>query len=185
MPMKILFAALAFASFVGFVEAEEPETVKVRDLELKVPESWKKTEPASQLRLAQFEIPKAKGDTEESQLAIFSFPGGGGGVAGNLPRWLGEFKSTGREVTLKKGKSEQGEYVIADIKGEHIGTSFRRRPKPLEDGRLLGAIVTIEGKGIYFLKMVGQNATIEEAAKDFRSAIGADAKKETDYEPSM
>ncbi len=184
MPAKTALTALLVAVAATTTFAEE-KTVEVKDLTLTVPEGWKQTKPASSLRLAQFEIPTAKGDSEAAQLAIFSFPGGGGGVKGNLPRWLGEFKTDGRKVVLKEGKGSQGAYVLADIKGEHIGTSFRRRPKPLKDGRLLGAIVTIEGKGIYFLKLVGQDATIEAAAKDFRAAIGADAKKEKDYEPSL
>lgn len=167
------------------VAAEETSKVKIRDLELTVPESWERTEPSSKLRLAQFDVPLAKGDEEKTQVVVYSFPGGGGGVSGNLPRWLGEFQTDGREAKITKGKSSQGEYVIADIKGKHIGSSFRRRPKPLSDGRLLGVVLTIEGKGIYFLKMVGQDATVEAAADALRKSFGADAKKETEYDPSL
>jgi hypothetical protein len=191
MPKPLLAActlfALAGSSLVATADDKpaKTETVKIQDVELAVPADWKRTEPSSNLRLAQFDIPAAKGDTEATQLVVYSFPGGGGGVDPNLQRWLGEFTADGRKVDLVQGTAPQGKYVLASVAGKHQGTSFARRDTALDDGRLLGAIITVEGKGIYFLKMVGQDATVKAATEAFRNSFGADAKKETKYEPSL
>jgi hypothetical protein len=189
MPKTILAASTLFAvaclPCLASAQDEKTEAVKVKDLELVVPGDWERTKPTSTLRLAQFEIPAAKGDTVPTQLVVSSFPGGGGGVDPNLQRWLGEFDATGRKVELVEGMGTQGKYVLVDIAGPHKGTAFARRDEPLEDGRLLGAIITTADKEIYFLKMVGQDATVKAATEGFRKAIGANPETEKKYEPSL
>lgn len=157
---------------------------KIRDITLKVPESWKRVEVPNRLknlRAAQFEVPKAEGDKETVHLIISNFRGGGGGVDPNIKRWRGEFQDL--KIKLTRGKSKQGEYVFADLSGTHVGSSFRRRPKPLEDARMLGVVLAVEKKGIYFLKMTGPKKTIKQAEKAFRASFGANAKKEKEYKP--
>ncbi|MBI1313637.1 hypothetical protein GC176_20285 [bacterium] len=155
--------------------------VEARDITLEVPETWKEEKPQSRLRLTQFALPKAEGDTEETELAVFVFPGGGT-IEQNLPRWVSEFDRSTLKVKTTKGLSPQGQYVVGDLSGTHVGSSFNRRPKPLENGRVIGIILMPEGKPYYYLKVTGPNKSVEAAAKALRRAIGADIEKEEKLE---
>jgi hypothetical protein len=191
---RFLFAGLLLASVLSpkFAAAEdakpdgekaEPKLVKVtaRDITLEVPESWKEEKPQSRLRLTQFALPKAEGDTENTELAVFVFPGGGT-IEQNLPRWVSEFNRSTLKVKTTKGNSSQGPYVVGDLSGTHVGSSFSRRPKPLENGRVIGVILMPEGKPYYYLKITGPEKSVEAAAQALRKAIGADIEKEEKLE---
>ncbi|HEY4263440.1 MAG TPA: SMP-30/gluconolactonase/LRE family protein, partial [Schlesneria sp.] len=93
--------------------------VKIDDITLKVPATWKQQPPANKLRLAQFLIPPAEGDEHPTELVISSFPGGGGGVDANLKRWTDQFSPEERKVKIFSGKSPQGEYVLHDVSGTY------------------------------------------------------------------
>jgi len=85
-------------------------------------------------------------------------------------------------VKTTKGTSSQGPYVVGDLSGTHVGSSFNRRPQPLENGRVIGIILMPEGKPYYYLKVTGPNNSVEAAAKALRKAIGADIEKEEKLE---
>ena len=191
---RLLLAGLLLASVLSpkFTAADdakadgkkaEPKLVKVaaRDITLEIPESWKEEKPQSRLRLTQFALPKAEGDTEKAELAVFVFPGGGT-IEQNLPRWVNEFERSTLKVKTTKGTSSQGPYVVGDLTGTHRGSSFSRRPKPLENGRIIGIILMPKGKPFYYLKVTGPNKSVEAAAKALRKAIGADIAKEEKLE---
>ncbi|MFN0197710.1 MAG: hypothetical protein ACKVT0_13280 [Planctomycetaceae bacterium] len=164
-------------------EKEKPETreAKFNELVLNVPATWEDQEPSSKLRLGQFGVPASEGDGEGGQVVVSSFPGGGGGVDMNIPRWLGEFSADGRSIKVKSGTSAQGEYVIADVQGTHVGSSFSRRKVPLEDARLLVVVLHVKDEN-YFVKLTGPKKTVTEAEEAFRAAFGGNAEEEKDYE---
>ena len=148
-------------------------------LKLYVPATWKKTAPASNLRLAQFEIPNAEGDKDPVELAIFSFGttgDAGGGVQANINRWIDQFIPKGREVLIRSGEGHQGPYVIVDLKGTYnmpIGPPIRQQTKELPNARMLAVILGIKGQGVYFLRMAGGEKTVTAQADAFRAAFGA------------
>ena len=165
--------------------AEETREAKVDDLTLKVPASWKQQPPASRLRLGQFEIPAVEGDQEPAELAIFNF-GAGGGVKANRDRWVEQFLPAERQAKSTQGKTALGEYVFVDIKGTYkkpIGPPQLGRTEPMPGARMLGVILSVEGKGLYFLKLVGPEKTVATAATPLRTAIGAKDSDEKPYEP--
>ena len=164
-------------------KAEKPKLreVKVKDVVFKVPEGWKEEKPKSRMRAAQFAIPKAKGDAEKTELAVFVMPGGGT-FARNLPRWTREFRSGSLKVKAHKGKCPQGEYTITELTGVHVGSSFAPRPKPLENGAMVTLILLKDGRAPYYLKMTGPANSVKEATKSLRRAIDADVKKEKPVE---
>ena len=155
--------------------------VKARDITLEIPDTWKQQPPSNRLRLTQFVLPKAEGDGEPTELVISAFPGGGT-IEQNLPRWVGEFDRAGLKVKTTKGTSPQGPYVVGDLTGTHRGSSFARREKPLENGRVLTIILMPEGKAYYYLKVTGPDKSVEAVAKTLRTAIGADIEKEEKLE---
>ncbi len=180
----ILVSGLSLASGLLADDAKDkPKTndVKIKKITLAVPESWKPAKPSSNLRLAQFDMPLAEGDSAPTELVVSSFGGGGGGLEQNLPRWTGEFVSEGRTMKITTGKSPQGEYSVVDVTGTHLGTSFAKRPKPLEKARLLVVVLVVPEDGHYFLKLVGPEKTVAAQADALRASFGGNAKEEKDY----
>ncbi|MBM82662.1 MAG: hypothetical protein CMJ78_19030 [Planctomycetaceae bacterium] len=159
--------------------------VKLRDLVLNVPVTWKQKEPSSRLRLGHFDIPAVGKDKEDGELGIFNFGGGGGGVKANAERWIGQFDSKDVKYKLSTAKSTSGEYVIVDVTGTYnkpIGPPIRRQTKPVPNARMLGVILALEvgkeRKGTYFLKLTGPKETITAAATALRTSFGAKEKDE-------
>jgi hypothetical protein len=168
-------------------ENKESKTkeVKVRDLKLSVPESWKSETPKSRMRLGQFKIPAVKGDKEDGELLIFSFPGGGGDKTANIKRWIGQFDAEGRKSKTVKGVSEQGEYLIVNISGTYqksVGPPFLKQTKTVKNARMLGVILNIKDKGVYYLKFAGPDKTVQENLKALKKSYGADEKTEKEVE---
>jgi len=79
-------------------KAEETVDVKISELDLKLPKSWKQSDATRPMRLATFEVPAAEGDKENSEFVVSSFAGGGGGVDANISRWVGQFAPEGRKA---------------------------------------------------------------------------------------
>ncbi|RMG38860.1 MAG: hypothetical protein D6725_06500 [Planctomycetota bacterium] len=191
---RLLLGALAALCSLGVLsgatlgdEAEAPKTrkVKVKDIELVIPQSWKQRPPSNRLRLAQFDIPPAEGDKGKVELVVSSFGGSGGGVDPNIRRWIAQFQAPGRKVKLATGESPQGKYVIADITGTYnqpVGPPILRQTRPLPNARMIAVILMPPNKPYYFLKMAGPARTVGAAVDDLRRAFGGDAAKEKPYE---
>jgi len=177
--------ALVLVSSTFVCSADELKEAKVGEITLKTPANWKQSEPTSNLRLAQFEIPAAEGDKESAELAIFSF-GGGGGVQANVDRWIGQFYADGRKSKITSGKSDRGPYVIVDVTGTYkkpIGPPVLGKTEAMEGARMLAVILAVEGKGSYFLKLTGEKATVSAAAEAFRTSFGGKAAHEKEFVP--
>ncbi len=168
-------------------EAKKPaETVevKLRDLVLNLPKDWAASDTVNNMRLATYDIPPVKGDKEKGELAISTFGGDGGGVAANLQRWIGQFEEDGREAAVKKGTVGENAYHIADISGTYkksVGPPILGKSTPAKGYRMLGVIVQVKGKGVYFLKLTGPDATVNAQADALRAAFGAKTEGEDDY----
>ena len=154
--------------------------VKIEDLILKVPATWKQQPPTSSLRLGQFEIPAAEGDKEPAELTVFNF-GFGGGVQANVDRWIDQFEPKDRKEKTTTAKCPQGEYVFVDVSGTYkkpIGPPVMRKTQPAPGFRMLGLILSVDKKGNYFLKLTGPEKTVAAAAAAFRASIGGNEKEE-------
>jgi hypothetical protein len=162
-------------------QPDKTREVKIESLTLNIPQSWEQTPPSNKLRKAQFNIPKAKGDKEGVELAIFSF-GGGGSARANIERWVGQFESKGRKSKITSGDSPQGQYIFVDITGTYkmsIGPPIAGRTKLVPNARMLAVILAVEKtEAVYYLRMAGESKTISAAAEPFRASFGADTKTE-------
>ncbi len=157
------------------------QEVKIKDIQLRVPATWKKVEPSSSLRLAQFEIPAAEGDSDHGELVISSFGGAAGGVKANVTRWVDQFQANGRRTETKTAKSPQGEYVIVDVAGTYkkpIGPPQQQKTQPMPKARMLAVILAVENKDNYFLKLTGPEKTVAAAAEALRRSFGGNAGDE-------
>jgi len=192
--IRRMIPALVTLCFVGtaFSADEKPKTdgkdvrdVKVEDIVLKIPADWKQQPPANRLRLAQFDIPKAEGDEQPTEMVVSSFGGTGGGADANIERWIGQFSSAGRKATVTKGASKLGPYYLVNISGTYnmsIGPPIQGKTQAMPNSRMLGIILERENAGNYFLKMAGPDKTVSAQEEALRASIEGDKKSEKPYE---
>lgn len=182
--------AVAGLSFVQADEktekaAEETVEVKLKDLTLQLPKSWSQSDIVNNMRLATYDIPAAEGDRDKGELTVSSFPGGGGSVADNLNRWVGQFDADGRESVIKQGKAGDNSYHIAEISGTYkksVGPPVLQKTEAMKGYRMIGVILNVKDKGVYFLKLTGPDETVKAQAEALRAAFGAKSEGEEDYE---
>jgi gluconolactonase len=75
--------------------------------------------------------------------------------------------------------------VLVDVAGTYkkpIGPPIQQKTQRAPGNRMLGLILAKEGKGNYFLKLVGPEKTVTAAADDFRSSFGGSAAAEKPYD---
>lgn len=187
-PLFTSSCALLFClSGLAPLQAQEPElkSVKVKDITMEVPADWKQEAPTSSMRAGQFVVPAAKGDTENGELVIFYFgAGGAGSVKANLDRWIGQFAEEGRKTSLSQGTAKTGKYYVADVTGTYnrsVGPPIMRKTEASPDSRMIAVILSVEGKGDYFLKLTGKEKTVAAAADALRNSIGAKTADEKEY----
>jgi hypothetical protein len=147
---------------------EKLVVVSIGGLESRAPAAWKQ-QPTSQMRVYQFQIPKAEGDNADAEVAIFYFgPGGAGSVDANIARWKGMFappdgKTIDDVTKVSHFKVSGDDVTYLDIQGTY---KFKARPfdpnakvelKP--DYRMLGVVFETP-KGPYFVRFVGPAKTV-------------------------
>ena len=75
-----------------------------QSLKFTVPAGWVEEERTSSMRVAQYRLPKAAGDTEDASLVLYYFgQGQGGSTAANIERWVGQMKQA--DGSASKGQS--------------------------------------------------------------------------------
>lgn len=168
------------------IRAEEPKTrkVKLQDIHLQVPMSWKQQKPTSRLRAGEFKLPPVAADKEGAELVVYFFGGAGGGVDANLKRWIGQFAPKGRKVVMSSGKCQQGPYYVAEVSGTYnkpIGPPIRQQTKATPGSRMVAVILMIQGKGNYFLKLTGPEKTVMAATAALRKSFGGNKPEEKAY----
>src|SRR5215217_5178872 len=87
-PTLIILVALAFLVSLHDIAAAQKSELKFR-----VPAGWVEEQRTSTMRVAQYKLPKALGDTEDASLVVYYFgQGQGGSTAANIERWVGQVK---------------------------------------------------------------------------------------------
>lgn len=188
--MKMLCTALLSCTLLSAAIADEDKpsktkTVQAKDLTLTVPADWEQVPVRSPFRVATLMVPSAEGDSEKGELSISSFAGGGGELAANVQRWIGQFESKGRESKVVKGKAGDDEYVLVDISGTYnksVGPPILQRTEPAPGSRMLGIILPLKGKGVYYLKLTGPDKTVKVQKEALRKAFGGDKASEAELD---
>jgi hypothetical protein len=178
--MRLLFAATLTATIalVGSAQDKKGTLVELGGLKSTTPADWKEEAPSSKLRMTQFKIPKAEGDADDAELALFKTPGGGS-VQANLERQEKKFEiPAGKkaEDVIKTEKIKFGTYeaVYQDIKGTYLKRFPPNDPNAkvtkLADYRQLYVIFeSKEGEvtNLYSMYLTGPAKTVEKHKKDF------------------
>jgi hypothetical protein len=174
-PVRPAFAlGLALGPALALVAQAAPVRHEAAGLRFAVPGDWTRVPAPSDMRAAQYRIPRAEGDPDDGEIVLFFFgPNRGGGVEENLNRWYGQFTQpdgkASKDVAVKTTRKVRDlDVTLVDLSGTYAGMGPGAAPAP--NRRMLAAIV--EGKGgPWFWKAIGPAATIETAKAGFDQLI--------------
>src|SRR5262245_22940120 len=167
---RIAALGLAMTAMIA-VSAQTPT------LHFAAAKEWKSTPSPSPMRVAQYVLPRAAGDTEDGELIVYFFGGQGGSVQANLDRWLGQMEQPdgrpSKTVATTETFAVNGMNVtVLDVSGKYIAEmapgSATRYNKP--GFRLKAAVVETAG-GPYFVKLTGPAKTVERWNTTFTSFL--------------
>jgi hypothetical protein len=147
-------------------------------LHFTAPRAWNPRPSTSAMRVAEFVVPRAVGDSEDAETIVYFFGGSGGGVDANIERWVGQFQteSGGPVPPPKRTSSANGPLTITaiDVTGTYVAQvrpgSAERFNKP--NFRMWAAVVETP-KGPYFVKLTGPIPTVTQTLTngDFDSFV--------------
>lgn len=153
-------------------EGGDGEPVKLGARSSKTPKSWVSEKPSNKLRMAQYRVPKAKGDDKDAEVALFHFPGGGS-VKENVDRWKAKFKApkgkTLDEISKVDTFKVNGvDVTYLDISGNYVFQT----PTPQPNYRML-AVYFDADDGPFFITMIGPESTVAAAKTGFDNWLQA------------
>jgi hypothetical protein len=172
-------ASLAIALVAAAVSAASAEPVRTQaaGLRFSLPSDWVRVPAPSDMRAAQFRVPKAGSDAEDAEAVLFFFGvGQGGGAQENLERWYGQMTQPDGKSSKDAGvvtiKTVKGLKITAlDLAGTYKGMPAPGQPPVAKAGyRLLAAAVEGEG-GPWFFRVVGPDATVTAAKPAFDALL--------------
>ena len=141
------------------------------ELRYKAPDGWTAERPSSDMRAAQYKLPKVELDSEDALLVLYYFGQGQGGTAqANIDRWVNQMQQPDGRPSSERARTENitvnGLKVITvDVSGTYSGgmspTGGMSGGKSGDKSnyRLRAAIVETP-KGSYFVKLTGPEKTV-------------------------
>ena len=159
----LAFMALAIAQSAGGIKWTAPK-------------KWTK-QADRPMRAATYTVPRAAGDPEDGECAVYFFgPGQGGSTEANLDRWSKQFQTPGGQPVgnAKTGKQNIAGFHVTtvDISGTYMATSgpmmAATAAKP--NYRMLAAVIEGKQANIFF-KFTGPKKTVAAAETDFQTML--------------
>ena len=151
----------------GAAEVDGRE-VRIGAVCLVAPKTWTREQPPTDFLLAEFSLPRAKGDGADAQLTVAA-------AGGNDPRLLDRLREQVKQKPAE-GSAEHlqiggNDVVLVDSSGDYGDTSGPFS-SPVSEGRyrVLSATVFAGGK-VYFLNCTGPEKTVGERAGEFRAFL--------------
>ena len=174
--MRALIAVLVASGCVSLASAE-PIRTQAAGLRFSHPSEWVRVPAPSDMRAAQFRVPKMGTDGEDAEAVLFFFgPGKGGGTQENLERWYGQMTQPDGKPSKDAGvvtiKTVKGLKITAlDLPGTYKGMPAQGVPATPKSGfRLLAAAIEGEG-GPWFFRIHGPDATVKAAKPAFEALL--------------
>ena len=171
--MRLLLTAAAVA-FAGSAYADDKgKSVELAGMKSTTPADWKEEAPSNNMRMAQFKLPKAEGDKDDAELAVFVFPGGSGTAKANLDRQLAKFVEQGRKDKTEKVMVGGIEATYQDVSGTYkkkafpMATDFTAVP----DYRQLYVLFEAKDGKQYYMTLLGPAKTVEKHEKGFKEFL--------------
>ena len=171
------FATVAGLLVLASLAHADPVRTEAAGLRFSTPSEWVRVPAPSDMRAAQFRVPRSGSDAEDAEAVLFFFgEGKGGGTQDNLDRWYGQMTQPDGKASKDAGlvtiKTVNGLKVTAlDLPGTYKGMPAPGQPAVAKPGsRLLAA--AIEGKGgPWFFRVVGSDATVKAAKPGFDALL--------------
>jgi hypothetical protein len=154
------------------VRADDPKPVEFAGLKSTPPKTWKEETPANTMRTHQFKLPKAEGEKEDAELALFYFKAGSGSLEANLKRQQAKFQpADGKDkIDEKVEKIKVGtvEATYQDISGTYLKKPFPMAEKATPFPGYRQLYVVFETKdGQFYMTLIGSAKTVENHKKGF------------------
>jgi hypothetical protein len=136
------------------------------DLTYTKPDAWNAVKTTSTMRVAQFVVPRAAGDTADAELVVYYFGGTGGSVDANIDRWIGQMEQPdGRPssaVAIRSRRTVNGlDLTLVDVSGTYVAEISPGSPQRHNSPNFrLRAVVVPTPKGPYFIKLTGPAKTV-------------------------
>lgn len=137
------------------------------ELRYKVPEGWVVEKPTSNMRAAQYKLPRNAGDTDDALLVLYYFGQGQGGTPqANIDRWIDQMTQPDGSSSKDKAKTEtlsvnSLQVSTVDLLGNYSGgMSQDSAPKDSKAVYRLRAAIIDTPKGSYFVKLTGPEKTV-------------------------
>lgn len=157
----------------SITRSSEPasERLLIGSLEISVPKGWIQEDPKSSMRSAQFRLPRADGDMEDAEVAVFNRIGGT--VEQNIDRWVSQFIQP--DGNPSKGLERTKEFVVNNLnitlvylEGIYASRGMNMTGPVIEKPgfSLLAAIVNTPD-GPYYFKTTGPVNTVQGWAGSF------------------
>ncbi len=174
------FAALAaFVTCAPTIKAEEEadRLIKLSDgkIQLTAAKNWERQKPRTNIVEYEFSVPAVEDDTVDGRVTIM---GAGGSIEANIGRWLAQFTQPDGASTKERSQIEEQKIAGQEVHLVDITGTFKDQPRgpfgptTLRDNyRMLGAIISTEKRGQYFVKMYGPRKTIAANEKAFNEMI--------------
>jgi hypothetical protein len=143
------------------------------------PTTWKPVATSSSMRVAQFAVPRAAGDTQDGELVIYYFGGAGGTIEANIERWVGQMQQPdGRPssaVSKRQSRTINGlKVTIVDVPGTYVAEVMPGSPQRHNSPNFhLRAAVIETANGPYFIKLTGPAKTIAASEKSFEAFLAS------------
>jgi hypothetical protein len=143
------------------------------------PQGWQKQPVASSMRVAEFTLPRADGDSEDAVLVVYYFGGSGGSVDANLQRWVSQMQQPDGKpsagVAKKETRTVNGlALTLLDVSGTYVAEtapgSTERHNKP--NFRLRAGVIDTPN-GPYFIKLTGPSKTIAKWDRAFEQFVAS------------
>jgi hypothetical protein len=146
-------------------------------LKFTAPPGWIFEKPASSMRQAQYRLPRADGDSEDAEMVVYYFQGGGGGVQANIDRWIGQFSQAngspaGDSAKVTKKEVNGIPVTTVDVSGTYSGGMgpMGQSAESKANYRMLAAVLEA-GNGPWFFKLTGPAKTVAKWMPSFESFV--------------
>src|SRR4030095_16374838 len=136
-------------------------TAHAAGLTFTAPAGWASDLTSWSMRVAQYSLPRAAGDTQDAELFVYYFGGSGGTVEANIERWVGQMQQPdGRPssaVAKRQSRTINGlKVTLVDVPGTYVaemtpGASQRHNSPNFH----LRAAVIETSNGPSFLNLTG------------------------------
>lgn len=137
------------------------------ELKYKVPAGWVNEQPSSNMRVAQYKLPRVEGDVADAGLVLYFFGSGqGGSVADNVDRWVNQMQQPDGSPSKDKAKIETMTVNGLKVTTIDVSGTYTAQMSPGSDTRhndnnqRMRAAVVETPKGNYFAKLIGPEKTV-------------------------